>query len=305
MARKIFGQGYGGTWPTMVTPFDKNLKIDFAVLREMVDWYLQFQIGGLYPNCLSSEMYFLTNAERLRLASETVKNVAGRTKVVATANFGDSLQAHIRFAKKMADTGVDALMFLVPEFLNEDEALENYFLSLADAVSLPCGIYECPEPRVYHLGLDLVKKLADSGRFVAYKETSCDLQKILAIHQITRKTPLTLLQANAPYLLAASRAGVPGSMNIASIWLADIAATIIRLAQENDPLATSLHQKFCALEMIQRCAHPVSSKYLLARRGVPIATRARCGDAGFTAEVRASLDFVVRNYLTEDGQLIL
>ena len=305
MGKNGNGQRYRGTWPTMVTPFDKNLKIDFAVLRQTIEWYLQFDIGGLYPNCLSSEMYFLTESERLHLVSETVKVVAGRTKVVATANFGDSIEAHIQCARHMADTGVDALMLLVPPFLQSDAELEKYYFTLADAVSLPCGIYECPEPRIYHLGLKLIKKLAESGRFVAFKETSCDLQKILAIQKITRNTPFALLQANAPFLLEASRAGVPGSMNIASIWLTDIAATIIRLAQDQDPLASSLHQKFCTLEMIQRCAHPVSSKYLLAKRGLPIATYARCGETGFSPEVRASLDYIMANYLTSDGRLIL
>ncbi len=296
---------YNGTWPTMVTPFDKNLKIDFAVLQQMIEWYLQFNIGGLYPNCLSGEMYFLTNEERLQLVSETVKIVAGRTKVVATANLGASLKAHIDFALRVEDTGVDALMLLVPEFLNSDAEMEKYYFAVAEAVSLPCGIYECPEPRIYHLGISLVKKLAQSGRFVAYKETSCDLKKIMALHAVTRNTPFALLQANAPFLLRACRAGVPGSMNIASIWLTDMAAAIIRMVHEHDPLAESLHQKFCTLEMIQRCAHPVSSKYLLAKRGVAISTHSRCGTTGFTEEVRTSLDYITRNYITAEGNLIL
>ena len=54
-----------GAWPTMVTPFDENLKIDSGAYRAIIQWYLTHKIGGLYANCLSSEMYHLSNAERL------------------------------------------------------------------------------------------------------------------------------------------------------------------------------------------------------------------------------------------------
>ncbi|KAA3618901.1 MAG: dihydrodipicolinate synthase family protein [Calditrichaeota bacterium] len=289
----------------MVTPFDKNLHIDFAVNREIIEWYLQFDIGGLYPNCLSSEMYFLNNEERIQLVSETVKVVNGRVKVVATANLGDSVEAHMDFARRIADTGVDALMLLVPEFLNSDSELEKYYLKMAETLQLPLGIYECPVPRKYHLGVSLVKKLAETGRFVAYKETSCDLKKILTLYEVTKNTPFALLQANAPYILQVCRAGVPGSMNIGSIWLADIAASIIRMAHENDAMAESLHSRFCMLEMVQRSAHPVSSKYLLSKRGLPVPIHSRCGDVGFSEEVKASIDYIMRDFLTAEGNLIL
>ncbi|MCA9734592.1 dihydrodipicolinate synthase family protein [candidate division KSB1 bacterium] len=296
---------YGGTWPTMVTPFDENLKIDFGVNKEIVEWYLRFDIGGLYPHCLSSEMYFLSAEESVQLVTETVKTVGDRTNVVATANLGESQEQHIEFARRIADTGVDALMLLVPSFLQTDNEMEKYFLTMAEKLDLPLGIYECPVPRRFHLSVPLVKKLAETGRFVAYKETSCQFEKIMALHDVTKDTPMSLLQANAPYLLDVCRRGVPGSMNIASIWLADIVATVIRLAQAQDPMAESLHAKLCNLEMVQRSGHPVSSKYLLAKRGLPIGIHSRTGDSGFSAEVKTSIDYIMRDFITPEGDLIL
>ena len=66
-----------GAWPTMVTPFDENLKIDSGAYRAIIQWYLTHKIGGLYANCLSSEMYHLSNAERLQLAREAVRAAPG------------------------------------------------------------------------------------------------------------------------------------------------------------------------------------------------------------------------------------
>ena len=56
---------YGGAWPTMATPYDHTLNIDVGAYRAMVDWYVERSVGGVYANCLTSEMYQLTPDERI------------------------------------------------------------------------------------------------------------------------------------------------------------------------------------------------------------------------------------------------
>jgi hypothetical protein len=85
-----------GAWPTMVTPFNSDLKIDIAAYRAMIAWYLQHNVGGLYACCLSSEMFHLQDDERLSLVREAVQAAQGRVPVAATGNLGDSLEDHIR-----------------------------------------------------------------------------------------------------------------------------------------------------------------------------------------------------------------
>ena len=83
-------------------------------------------------------------------------------------------------------------------------------------------------------------RLAHSGRFIAYKETRCDIDIIRAHLEATRGTPLAILQANTPYMLDAVRAGTPGSMTIAAIWLPELVAAVIEKAQAGDPDAERL-----------------------------------------------------------------
>ena len=144
-----------GAWPTMVTPFDENLKIDSGTYRAIIQWYLTHKIGGLYANCLSSEMYHLSNAERLQLAREAVRAANGRVPVVATGNLGSTTAEHIDLCQRMAGEGVAAVMLVVPEFLNEESELEDYFMSIAGQVDVPLGLYECPVPRPFHLSPEL------------------------------------------------------------------------------------------------------------------------------------------------------
>ena len=292
-----------GAWPTMATPFDSRMQLDLGVYREMIEWYIAHGVGGLYANCLSSEMYALTPDERLTLAREAVSIAAGRVPVVATGNLGADINEHIDFCRRVSGAGVDAVMLVVPEFCPDDAALERYYLTLADQVAAPLGLYECPVPRPYHLGVELVRVLAHSGRFVAYKETSCDLAKIHALLGTVAGTPLTLMQANTPDLLDATRAGAPGTMSIASIWLPDLVAAVIRSAQAGDPAAESYHAQLCALEMVQRVVHPIGAKYLLSKRGVPIAATGR-PDRTLAPEVLCALDWCARAWFDGAGNLL-
>lgn len=264
-----------GAWPVMVTPYDGNLRIDYGIYRTMIAWYLAHGVGGLYANCLSSEMYLLDETERLGLATESVKAADGRVSVAATGNLGNTLDEHVTFCRRIADSGVDVVMLLVPEFHDKDDDLERYYLTLADKVEAPLGIYECPVPRRYQLGVELVQRLAHTGRFVAYKETSSDLSKTQALLSVTAGTPLSMLPANTSYLLEAIKAGAPGTMSIAANWLPDLVGAVIAKGQAGDPDVERLHAHLCMMEMVERAVRPVGIKHLLRKRGVPIAVSTR------------------------------
>ncbi len=294
---------YGGAWPAMVTPYDEQLHIDRGAYAALVDWYIGRGVGGLYANCLTSEMYLLTEEERLLLVQDAVAAARGRTPVAATGNLGDTFEAHVAFCRRVAAAGADVVMLVVPEFVADDAGLERYYLALAEQVDAPLGLYECPVPRSYHLGVGLVQRLAATGRFVAFKETSCDLDKITALLAAVAGTPMALLQANTPYLLAAVRAGAPGTMSIAAAWLPDLVAAVIAAARGADPQAERLHAALCALEMVQRVVHPQGTKYLLGKRGLPITARSRHARSPLTPEVVQALDVCARLWFDSAGDL--
>jgi 4-hydroxy-tetrahydrodipicolinate synthase len=197
-------------------------------------------------------------------------------------------------------------MLLVPEFHDNDADLERYYLTLADQVEAPLGIYECPVPRRYQLGVDLVQRLAHTGRFVAYKETSSDLAKIQALLPVTAGTPLAILPANTSYLLEAIKAGAPGTMSIATNWLPDLVGTVIAKGKAGDPDAERLHAHLCIMELVERAVRPVGIKHLLRQRGIPIVPSTRRTDyTPCSPEVLYALECCTKMWFTTDGELKL
>lgn len=300
---------YAGAWPAMVTPYDTAMKIDVGVYRSLVKWYLHHHAGGLYANCLTSEMYQLTLEERQLLTSEAAVIAGGRVPVASTGNagavwaardlagafgsaWGGVVRTSVEECRQIAGAGADVVMLVVPPWCKTDAELEAYLMAVAEQVPARLGIYECPVPRPYHLGVDLVRRLAHTGRFYAYKETSCQLEKIRALVAAVKGTPLALLQANTPYLLEAIRAGAPGTMSIAAAWLPDLVDRVIRSAQAGRPEAEGLQAELATFELAQRSVHPRGTKYLLGKRGVPITPRSKAGGNELSPEELQALDYL-------------
>lgn len=268
---------YHGAWPVLLTPFDEHDRIDIEAYREIAEWYIQKGVGGLFANALSAEMFHLSDKERLTLIRTTVQVASGRVPVVATGSFGENIQAHLDFCRRVADTGVDAVILLVPPFCADEQELTRYYFTIAEQLAdVELGIYECPVPRHRLLSPELVGRLAQSGRFGPFKETSCDLDTIRRKVEAARGTPLAVLQANTPYLLEAVRIGTPGMMGLSVNIVPEAVAGAITYARAgNMERARHLHALACEVDLILRAAHPPISKYMLSLRGLPIATRSR------------------------------
>ena len=48
----------GGSWPVMLTPFTAENTVDYPALKELVDWYIENGVSGMFSVCQSSEMFF-------------------------------------------------------------------------------------------------------------------------------------------------------------------------------------------------------------------------------------------------------
>jgi 4-hydroxy-tetrahydrodipicolinate synthase len=76
----------GGEWPTMLTPFTKSGEVDYKALEQLIEWYLQNGVSGLFAVCQSSEMFQLSLEERVGIARFTKEKVNGRVPVIASGH---------------------------------------------------------------------------------------------------------------------------------------------------------------------------------------------------------------------------
>src|SRR3982750_2568722 len=96
--------------PVMLTPFKANGEVDYNGLTRLTEYYLKAGAQGLFANCLSSEMYELTEEERLQVIKHVVKVANGAAPVVATGTFQGSLNQQAEFIKRIYDLGTQAVI---------------------------------------------------------------------------------------------------------------------------------------------------------------------------------------------------
>src|SRR3954453_18969984 len=79
-----------GIIPVMLTPFHDDGSVDYEGLDRLTDWYLAEGADALFAVCQSSEMQFLTRAEKAAIAKRVVARVGGRVPVVASGHTSET-----------------------------------------------------------------------------------------------------------------------------------------------------------------------------------------------------------------------
>lgn len=283
-----------GVWPVMLTPFDQHNRLDEPALKALIEYYIVEQVAGLYAVCGSSEMLYLDNEEVVRLSRMTQDAAGGHVPVIATGNFGDTLDQQITMMRRVADTGVAAVAIATSLLPSGDDML-GQILRMTDATDFPLAIYECPVPVHRNLAVEDVGALARTGRFHAFKETSRKAETYLAKVAICHDTPLRIFQANLVTLFNTGSAYGHGFMGCLANIAPRLLVKYLAIAGESTPEREHLVEFLRMLESrMYLYKYPASAKYILNQLGVPMTTVCRWGTAEEFSAQRPALDAFIR-----------
>lgn len=273
-----------GIWPTMITPFTDDGEVDYRALTSLVEWYISQGVHGLFAVCQSSEMFFLSRAERVEIARRVVETVAGRCDVIASGHTGESLDEQREDVLLMAETGVDAVVLLTNRFAGEHDApevwTENIQKLLADIPDdIPLGMYECPYPFKHILTETELAFLGSTGRFHFLKDTSCDPDIIAARSASMKDTGLRLYNANTATLLFSLRAGYTGFSGVMANFHPILYCRLYDACHAGSDRADTLQDLLGTLSLAEGPLYPINAKYHLQLCGVPLGLHCRVKEA--------------------------
>jgi len=267
-----------GVWPTMVTPFTEEGQIDFDALQAQVAWYLDRQVDGLFAVCQSSEMFYLSLAERVGLAQTVVDQVDGRVEVIASGHISGNLEDQAEEVRRVADTGVDAVVLVTNRFAQEGEGddvwvanLETFLEIIPDTIAL--GFYECPYPYKRLLTPEALSWCASAGRFIFLKDTCCDLGQIRA--KLAVAGDIKLYNANAATLLGSLQAGAAGYSGVMGNFHPQLYTWLCRNWQQDPEGAARLQAFLGVSSALEARAYPICAKYYLQLEGLPLTLTSR------------------------------
>lgn len=275
-----------GVWPVMVTPFTDGDTLDHDALAAQTEWFVQQGVAGLFTVSMSSEMYFLSDEERLALAQGVVRAAAGRIGVVAAGTFGGPLEEQAEFVKRMHGTGVDAVVVIASQ-LAEAEAGDSDWLRAAEMLmamveGVPLGIYECPRPYHRLLTPQQIGALAATERYLFHKDTCTDIHAIREKVAATRGTPFGFFNAQTATLLDSLKAGADGYSGTAANFFPCLHAWLCAHHAEDPETAEGMQRFLSTVEPAVRTKYPNSAKLFESLYGVPIKPHSRMREATFS-----------------------
>lgn len=291
-----------GFIPVMLTPFLANGNIDYPALTQLTEIYLQAGSSGLFANCLSSEMFELTDSERIQAINHVIKVVDGAVPVVATGTFGGPISKQADFVKKVSDTGVEAVIaitsLLADEAESDDIFNERVFDLLNQTENIPIGFYECPVPYKRVLKPQQLGDFVSTGRVIYHKDTCLDLTQIKEKLKLTEGHKFGLYDAYIVHAVESLKAGASGLSCIQGNYFPEL---IVWLCDHYNDAAlvneVNVVQQFLIDNMdVMHNVYPIVSKYFLQKRGLDISTFTRREVGAFTPNVIKEVERLFDDY---------
>ncbi len=292
----------------MLTPYREDNSVDFEGLTRLTEFYIGAGAAGLFANCLSSEMFQLTDRERLDVTETVIRAAAGRVPVISTGSFSTDMTTTASLVQRLHDLGTAAVVISTNQACTELEGEDAFKAKMEELLektgNIPLGLYECPVPYKRLVSPKLLEELAASGRFLYHKDTSCVLESIREKIYATQGTPLGIFNAHVPTGVDSILAGARGLSPIGANLYPELFAYLLRNIGVEKP-DTGIARLRTTLDMLDSIIHvnyPYVAKLFLQRRGLKITTRSRKTRSEISAHDLGKVDTVMQvfNDLTHE-----
>ncbi|GMF12541.1 unnamed protein product [Phytophthora lilii] len=196
-----------GTFTALVTPFTEDgSAVDYAKLRELVEWQIQEGINGLVP-CPT-----VSHEEHDRVIAEVVATVNGRVPVIAGTGSNSTAEA-LRLTRAAKKHGADACLVVCPYYNKPTQkGLYAHFKAVAE-VGLPVVVYNIPGRTNVNLSPQTIAELYKLPNIVAIKESTGSLDQAM---EIAALCDITILSGDDNLTLPLMAMGATGVISVLS-----------------------------------------------------------------------------------------
>ncbi len=178
---------FRGSYSVTVTPFTADRRaIDLDGLRRFMEWQVESGVPGVIVLGSTGEYLAVNDEERAEIVETTVKQVAGRARVLV-----GTMNAHtpnaVRYSKQAEELGADGIMVLPPYYYTPtDDEIWRYYRAISEAVSVPIMLYNNPVTSNVDMSAALVARLTRDFENIRYiKESSQDLARVRDVIEAT------------------------------------------------------------------------------------------------------------------------
>ena len=161
-----------GSLVALITPFNEDGSVNFDKLGELIDFHLANSTDALVILGTTGESSTMSHEEDNAVCEYTVKRVAGRIPVIAGSG-SNSTQTMLEKSLSYERLGADGLLLITPYYnKTNEEGMYLHFKTVADAVKIPCILYNVPGRMGCSISVANVARLSQHPNIVGIKEAS-------------------------------------------------------------------------------------------------------------------------------------
>lgn len=197
---------WGRLITAMVTPFDKNLNVDYEQAVNLAKKLKSERSTALVINGTTGESPTLSSDEVYKLIFEIKRNV--NIPIIAGVGTNNTKKT-IDNIKNIEDLNVDGLLVITPYYNKPNqESLYAHFKTVAESTDLPIIIYNVPGRTGVNISVKTVKKLSEIKNIAAIKEASGDVAQFT---RLVNETPDEFMVYSGDDILTLPTLAVGGS----------------------------------------------------------------------------------------------
>jgi 4-hydroxy-2-oxoglutarate aldolase len=202
-----------GVFPPIPTPFDVDGNLLLDKLKSNIALWNQTGLHGYVVLGSNGEAVMLTESEKIALwqaARETIP----RDKLFLVGAGVESTRHCIALAKRAAELGADAAMFVTPNYYKSEmkpQVLINHYRVIADASPIPTIIYNMPGATGIDIDAATVIALAQHPNIIGIKDSSGNVAKFGDIVRAVRPD-FSVIAGSGGYFYPALCVGAKGAV---------------------------------------------------------------------------------------------
>lgn len=169
-----------GTGVALVTPFTKNLQVDYHGLKNLLD-HTALGVDYYVVQGTTGESATINAKEKAEILSFVKNNNKAQLPIVYGIG-GNNTQGVIDDINSSNLNGVNAILSVSPYYNKpSQEGIFQHFKAIADASPLPIILYNVPGRTQSNISPETTLRLAQHENIIGIKEASGDLVQCMAI----------------------------------------------------------------------------------------------------------------------------
>lgn len=175
---------FTGAAVAIITPMHADGSVYYEELGRVIEDQIANHTDAIVICGTTGESPALDDAEHTECIRYAVQKVAGRVPVIAGTGSNDTRYA-IQLSQKAQQDGADALLLVTPYYNKTSQAgLIAHYTAIANAVDLPCILYNVPSRTGCNLQPATLAELAKLPNINAVKEASGNISQVAEIAEL-------------------------------------------------------------------------------------------------------------------------